>query len=166
MKISNCFKSLSKVYALAWVVILSSCGLFVYGNRSEESLVSISPKDAQVMERALEYLINRAPRADAPEFGDPEFPVLDVDFDDIRRALCVIKNQLRKICDKVEDIQVDLSAHDEFMEECCSVVDEIDCTIGNKDDKYPTVSDCQCTNYKKYTVIQWLKKICYIVSGD
>ncbi len=139
--------------------------LMMFGARNEdESMIQISQKDAETMERALEYVLHRAPRDDAPELGDAEFPVLDLDLEDIRRALCVIRGQLRKVCDKLEDIQVDLSMHDELLEDCCSIIEDIDDKIGNPYDTYVPF-DGKYANYTNYTVIQWLKAI-YCMCAD
>ena len=143
---------------LVFLLIAQGGTLLSYSDRDGELSVQISKEDAEVMERALEYMLHRAPRNDAPELGDAEFPGFDLDLDDIRRALCVIKNQLYKICNKLEDIQVDLSAHDELLEDCCSIIDDIDDTLGNKCDEYEYLEG-QYSNEAKYTVIQWLKAI-------
>ena len=143
---------------LVFLLIAQGGTLLSYSDRDRESLVHISPKDAQVMEKALEYMLHRAPRNDAPELGDIEFPGFDIDLGDIRRALCVIKSQLRKICDKLEDIQVDLSAHDELLEDCCSIIEEIDEVVGYKYDTHEYIEG-QYADETEWTVIQWLKAI-------
>ncbi len=143
---------------LVFLLIAQGGTLLSYSDRGGEPFVQISKDDAQVMEKALEYMLHRAPRDDAPELGDIEFPGFDIDLDDIRRALCVIKSQLRKICAKLEDIQVDLSAHDELLEDCCSIIEEIDEVVGYKYDTHEYIEG-QYANETKWTVIQWLKAI-------
>ena len=112
------------VYILAFIVgVMNTTTMF--GERDDEAMVYLPQKDAALVEKALEYVLNRAPRQDAPQLGDPEFPVFDLDLSDIRRILCTITSQLRKVCGKLEDIQVDLSAHDMLLEDCCAVIEDI-----------------------------------------
>ncbi len=153
------------VYILAFIMSVMSMGT-MFGGRDDEAMVYLPQKDAALVEKALEYVLNRAPRQDAPQLGDSEFPVFDLDLSDIRRILCTIKSQLSKVCDKLEDIQADLSAHDMFLEDCCSVIEEIEYKIGYKTDTYEGPPDGKYANSNtEYSIYQWLKAI-YCMIAD
>jgi len=72
----------------------------------------------------------RAPREDAPGIGEYEFPVFDLDLDDIRRCLGTLRSEHRDICEKVEEVNELLSAHDTIVEEnhevICSKIEDLD----------------------------------------
>lgn len=147
------------VYILAFIMGVMNITT-MFGGRDDEAMIHLPQKDAALVEKALEYVLNRAPRQDAPQLGDPEFPVFDLDLSDIRRVLCIIKNQLRKVCDKLEDIQADLSAHDMFLEDCCSVIEDIDDKIGEKGDKYIGYGcECEYDPDMQCNVFEWLREI-------
>ena len=78
--------------------------------------VVLSPRDARLVERALNYLV-RAPRPDMPDESDPSLPpIVGFDLDGITRLLCTIREQNKKTCDNIEDLQEELSIHDMLME--------------------------------------------------
>lgn len=84
--------------------------------RSGRNMVELSPQDARVVERALDYLLTRAPRPDMPNEMDPSYPPVDLSCDAILRVLCIIRNQNQKICDKIEDLQEQVSILDMLIE--------------------------------------------------
>ncbi len=147
----------------AVVCMLVACSV-VHGERAirarrSDDAVMLSRKDAKVMERALEYVLNRAPRPDAPQLGDSEFPVSNFDFDDIRRVLCLIREQLDDVCDKVESLT-------DIVQDCCSIIEDIDDCIGKKcyTYDYPLMDGQYANECSDYTVIQWLKAIYRMVA--
>ena len=102
-------------------VLCSQPGLFVASLQAEQTrsgryTVELSAHDARLVERALHHLV-RAPRPDMPNESDPSFPPgADLNCDEIRRILCIIREQNKKICDKIIDLQEELSIHDMLME--------------------------------------------------
>ncbi len=102
-------------------VLCSQSGLFVTSlqagqTRSGRDTVELSAHDARLVERALNYLV-RAPRPDMPNEMYPSLPPGDdLNCDEIRRILCIIREQNMKICDKIIDLQEELSIHDMIME--------------------------------------------------
>jgi len=78
-------------------VFCSQLGLFFISLQAEQTRsgrdsIVLSHRDAQLVERALHYLV-RAPRPDMPDESDPSFPLVDLGLDDIRRVLCTIREQ-------------------------------------------------------------------------
>ena len=114
-------KSHKKYYLTTLAFVLCSQSLFIVSSLQAEQTrggrdnVVLSPRDARLVERALNHLL-RAPRPDVPNEGDPSFPIVDLGLDDIRRVLCTVREQNKKICDKIEDLQEELSIHDMLME--------------------------------------------------
>ncbi len=113
-------KNYKKYYRTVLAFVLCSQSLFVVSLQAEQTRggrdnVVLSPRDARLVERALNYLV-RAPRPDVPNESDPSFPIVDLGLEDIRRVLCTIREQNKKICDKIEDLQEELSIHDMLME--------------------------------------------------
>ena len=113
-------RNYKKYYRTILAFVVCSQSLLVVSLQSEQTRggrdnVVLSQRDARLVERALNYLV-RAPRPDMPDESDPSFPIVDLGLDDIRRVLCTIREQNKKICGKVEDLQEELSIHDMLME--------------------------------------------------
>jgi len=115
-------KNHKKYYRTTLAFVLCSQVLLVVPlqagkTRAGRDNVVLSPRDARLVERALNYLV-RAPRPDVPNASDPSFPPVtgNLGLEEIRRVLCTIREQNKKICGKIEDLQEELSIHDMLME--------------------------------------------------
>lgn len=84
--------------------------------RSGRNMVELTVRDAKIVERALDYILTRAPRPNMPNEMDPSYPPINLGCDEILRVLCVIRNQNQKICDKLEDLQDQISILDMLIE--------------------------------------------------
>ncbi len=124
--------------------------------------ILLSYNDAQKLLQVLEKVLNREPRQDAPGLDDPSNPISpfdSADLDAIRRCVCIIKEQLKKVCSKLEKLDDDLSIHDALM---CSKVGQLDAE-GSCFEDPQTIPDG--INDAQLNVIQWLKSIMLTLYG-
>ena len=86
--------------------------------------ILLNRDDAEKLLQVLEKVLDRAARPDAPALSDPSCPPSNLDLLDleaIRRCVCIIKEQLKKVCSKLEQLDEDLSIHDAVI--CSKLID-------------------------------------------
>lgn len=149
----NTHKSLNALKVGLLALAFLGCSLLTAGKQDKEVYISLSQKDARVVEKALEFMLSRAPRPDAPDQSSPGYPQVDdlpsaiscdIDIDDLRDALHSVKSKLRNIYKKIKKID----DHIGDLDEQCSLVNELD------------------VNDTEYNVIQWLKTIYCLLAGQ
>ena len=149
----NRHKSLNVVRIGLFALVFLSCSLLTAGKQDKKMYISLSQKDARVVEKALEFMLSRAPRLDAPDPSSSGYPQVDdlpsticseIDLNDVRDALHSVKSKLRNIYKKLKKID----NHIGDLDEQCSLVNELD------------------VNETEYNVIQWLKTIYCLLAGQ
>src|SRR5437667_11036673 len=118
----NRHKSLNVVRIGLFALVFLSCSLLTAGKQDKKMYISLSQKVERVVQKALEFMLSRAPRLDAPDPSSSGYPQVDdlpsticseIALNDVRDALHSVKSKLRNIYKKLKKIDNHIGDLDE-----------------------------------------------------